>query len=423
MIDTGRQSELSLPQPPGFVRLFFARYPWIINSTIVLLCCLPAASYHVGQLFFSDRSRLFLLPEAVALVGVLGGSFALVFRRRHPVWVAVAVAVCSVAVFPAELEQGFYPLPMLFVVYAVAVYHSVRFAWLVFAVFSGQILLFGWILALTRDWTPFTAAFIVCVLLLVATLMGVNVGNRKRYVGALVDRAAQLVRERDQQALLAAASERARIAREMHDIVAHSLTVMVRLADGSELSAQKHPDRARVMMHEVAETGRQALNDMRMVLGVLGENSTHPAQAELSWQPQPGYAELQPLIQSYRAAGLPVVLEITGETPQEKLIQLTVYRVIQEALTNALRYAAHATRVDVKLQTQQEQLLVRITDDGRTGSPAQQEISLGSGRGIIGMRERVAAHNGWVDVGPQSSGWQVQVCIPLAAEPLSGGVL
>ena len=137
--------------------------------------------------------------------------------------------------------------------------------------------------------------------MLAATLIGVNVGNRKRYVAALVDRAAQLARERDQQAQLARVSERARIAREMHDIISHSLSVIVALADGADAIAQIDPERSRVAMREVAATGRNSMAEMRRLLGVLGEDSdtdvAAPAVApDAPLNPQPGLGQLADLV-------------------------------------------------------------------------------------------------------------------------------
>jgi signal transduction histidine kinase len=238
---------------------------------------------------------------------------------------------------------------------------------------------------------------------LIAALVGINVGNRRRYLSAVLDRADRLVRERDQQAELAAAAERARVAREMHDIIAHSLSVVVTLADGAVASAANNPDSARQAMERVADTGRTALAEMRRLLGVLG-----PGGEEGDLQPQPGMDRLPELIENFRAAGLPIRVETIGTAPDDASVQLALYRIVQEALTNVLRYSGGPKKVDVQVRYGNDGSEVTVTDDGSTVT----DYDGGAGRGIIGMRERASLFGGVAEAGPIRGGWRVHASIP-----------
>ena len=207
-------------------------------------------------------------------------------------------------------------LPILISLYALAVYRSVRAAWIAFGVSLVVATASAYIAAAALDngvLSPFGAdapasASQFGVLMLIATLIGVTMGNRRRYLVALIDRARDLARERDQQAELATARERARIAREMHDIVSHSLTVMVTLADGSAATSARDPERAADAMRRVAETGREALGDMRRMLGLLSEPGDQSGAAAGELAPQPDLRALPELVDDFRALGMPVTL-------------------------------------------------------------------------------------------------------------------
>jgi signal transduction histidine kinase len=242
---------------------------------------------------------------------------------------------------------------------------------------------------------------------LVAIAAGISVRNRRLHVTALVDRANALAVERDQGAQLAAAAERARIAREMHDVVAHSLSVMIALADGAGAAMERSPDRAREALEELSGTGRAALGDMRRVLGALRD-----PQAPLD--PQPGSVDLDHLIDRFRTAGVPVRWTRTGPPlPPDAGLQLAVYRIVQEALTNVLRHAPGTGRVDVVMVSTDGHVEITVTDSGgalgRGGVAAGD--SAGSGRGLIGMRERAAVYGGRVQAGPHDAGWRVHAVL------------
>lgn len=383
------------------LRRYLAEHPFAVDIGLAAIYLLPSV---IGVIVVSatepsPREIAHLALSVVAAAAVLA-------RRYHPVvFFGIATVVLGASVF---LGRDVDVIPTLFALYALAVYRSIRSAWVAFGVtalvtvatLTAQVLL-----AQAAVFTPLqTAALPSGILVLsfsvVAVLIGSNAGNRRRYLDALIDRARQLARERDQQAEIAAAAERSRIAGELHDIVSHSLTVMITLADGSARQAGADPARSAETMRLVAETGRGALADMRRLLGVLRDGDGEPARG-----PQPGVADLGDLVETFRAAGLPVRITVSGVPPEDAGQQLTVFRVVQEGLTNALRYAATATAVRVVLVFAADRVIITVDDDASVhGAPGQ-----GSGRGLLGLRERVALYGGTLEAGPRpGGGWRVR---------------
>lgn len=244
--------------------------------------------------------------------------------------------------------------------------------------------------------------------------LGLYFAARRAYLAELQDRAERLERERDQQAALAAAAERARIAREMHDVVAHHLTVMTTLAEAAVAASASSPEKATDVMRTVAVTGRRALADTRRLLGVLRERDgtgTGTGSAE-ALQPVPDLSQLDALIEQVRSAGLDTALELHGQAPDVPAgVQLAVYRLVQEALTNTLKHGGAGARACVRLSFEPGELRVDVNDDG-AGSAAP--AAAGVGGGLPGMRERVRAYGGDVQAGPrQTAGWAVTARLPL----------
>jgi signal transduction histidine kinase len=240
--------------------------------------------------------------------------------------------------------------------------------------------------------------------------LGLYVAARRAYLAELRDRAERLERDRDQQAALAAAAERARIAREMHDIVAHHLTVMTTLAEAAVATSVSSPQQATEVMRSVAATGRRALADTRRLLGVLRERAGQDTGEAL--QPVPDLDQLDALIEQVRSAGLDTTLEVRGQAPDMPPgVQLAVYRLVQEALTNTLKHCGAGARASVRLSYAGGELRVDVDDDGAgTAAPA----SAGVGGGLPGMRERIRAYGGDVQAGPrQPAGWAVSARLPL----------
>jgi signal transduction histidine kinase len=241
-----------------------------------------------------------------------------------------------------------------------------------------------------------------------AAVLGVSVRQRRALLVSLEEKAARLEIERDREGQLGAAAERARIAREMHDIVAHNLSVMIALADGASYAMDASPERALQATQRVSATGRQALVEMRRLLGVLGEEaSARPLE------PQPSLGRLDELLAQVHAAGIPVTMDLDGD-PSElpEGVQLTVFRVAQEALTNTLKHAERPTRAHLSLSCHPEHVELEVTDTGAgTGDRTRVESAAApGGRGLRGMRERAAVYGGRLEAGPgPAGGWRVQL--------------
>jgi signal transduction histidine kinase len=244
-------------------------------------------------------------------------------------------------------------------------------------------------------------------LVAVAALLGTGVSSRRAHLAELLDRAARLEVERDQKAMIAAAAERARMAREMHDVIAHSLAVIVSLADGAQAKLAREPERAGEAIANVANVGRQALGETRRLLGVLRES-----ELETSRAPQPGLGQLPALLEQVRSTGLQATLRFDGEPFEVPPgAELTVYRIVQEAATNTLKHASGAARFDVVVSYNRPSLCVEVVDDGTSTRPPA-----GGGGGIRGMRERLALYGGSLSAGRgPAGGWAVQAV--LRADP------
>ncbi|PKI90732.1 ATPase [Actinomycetales bacterium SN12] len=251
------------------------------------------------------------------------------------------------------------------------------------------------------DWLNFFS--LVAALLVITTLLGINAGHRRRQLGELRHRAEQLARERDQQAETARAQERERIAREMHDVIAHSLTVMIAVSDGARLAADEKPQQAKEAMGRVAETGRRTLGEVRRLLATVRADDAEPP---VPHAPQPDAARLPSLVQEFSAAGLPVRLTVTGRAPADPALGLTVYRIVQESLTNSLRHGREIRSVEVDVAWEDGEVRIVVQDF----SAAAQLLPAGErspGRGLVGMQERVALYDGDIETGPHAGGWRV----------------
>jgi signal transduction histidine kinase len=405
-------AEATEPRPPGRVRRFVRAHPFGLDLAGVLFLLLA-----VGMPALVREHRPVAFGFSVALL------VPMIWRRRRPT--AVFAAVATIA-FVQWLVDAHTPadLTLFAALYAVAAYDSRRRAYLAAAVCE-----LGVILAIAR-WTPsdlgaiLTALVFSAGMITAAGALGINVGNRRARLAYLEERAARLERERDQQAQLAAAAERARIARELHDVVAHNLTVMIALADGAAFTLATAPVRAAEAVAAVSDTGREALGEMRRLLGVLRDG---PVPAERA--PQPGLADVDRLVDQVRRAGLPVAVEISGAPLALSAgAELTVFRLVQEGLTNTLKHAGSGAAARVSLRYHPTGLDVEIIDTGPEDppawparparparsavAPAGQALPAGparpGGQGLAGMRERVAVYGGTVDAGPRpTGGWRV----------------
>jgi signal transduction histidine kinase len=233
---------------------------------------------------------------------------------------------------------------------------------------------------------------------------------------ALRERAARIEREREQQAELAAAAERARIAREMHDVVAHGLSVMVLQAEGARYSLPASATVSRAALEEVARTGRTAIGEMRQLLGLLREGSV--GEGVSPTLPAPGLDDLDELVAQARSAGAAVTLSRTGDLGRvPPVVALTAYRVVQEGLTNARRHGGDEVQVD--LVADEQELLVRVHDAGRP-EPDEPAERADPGLGLVGLHERVTAAGGRAHAAPDpTGGFTVEVVLPLRSAAVS----
>jgi signal transduction histidine kinase len=385
----------------GLLRL--AGYPahraagrWVFD----VLVALAAAASAVPAVIHTDGR-----PQTLVIVVLALGAAPLLVRRIWSLPVFGLVVAVNLAAGLAVHGHALNGAALLIALYTVAAMRPRRDACtcaglLEVTVVTGLLLFAG------GGWW-FDAIF-ASGMVAAALGLGLYSATRRAYLAELHDRAERLERERDRQGALATAAERARIAREMHDIVAHNLTVMVTLSEAAIATSAASPERATDLMRKVSATGRRALADTRRLLGVL-----RPGQdPDEDLQPVPGLAQLDTLIEQVRSAGLDTTLEIRGAAPDVPAgLQLTAYRLVQEALTNTLKHGGTGARASVRLRFQPGELRVDIDDDG-AGDTAPATASIGSG--LIGMQERVHAYGGDVQAGPRSGGgWKVSAQLHL----------
>ncbi|GAA4317216.1 sensor histidine kinase [Streptomyces venetus] len=348
------------------------------------------------------------VPGWLLLVLSLGLSVPLLRRRTHPAAVLAAMVPFALvnAWTGAALQAS---LLQLVPVYHLALRRPLRNLWWATALVIAPVLV-----SIARygegTWDQQIGSHLMSVT--VAVLIGVTVRTRRNYTEALEDRARRLEIERDQQAQLATAAERARIAREMHDIIGHNLSVITGLADGGRYAAGKSPERAAQALDAIATTSRQALTELRRLLDVMREEE----QDQASRSPQPGLTDLGTLLDGVRSAGLPVHTTVHGSPTLPPGRQLTVYRVIQEALTNTLKHGGPDATAEIELSYEDKgAVTVTITDTGN-GSRTEGTARGGpGGRGLPGMRERTALYGGTLEAGPRphpERGWCVRLHLP-----------
>ncbi|MGY2005049.1 sensor histidine kinase [Blastococcus sp. SYSU DS1024] len=381
---------------------------WLRDRTFAVDAALAAALGLVtvvlpalaGAYYWSDQIRALVLGALLIA--------PLAWRRVAPV--PAAAVVVAVGLLELVLTDDFLAanVAVLVMVYSLAGY-APRWA----GKAGLAIGLVGAVLAALRyfggglsDSTILTAGAIG-VSVVAAWALGDLRRARLQRLAALEERAQLLELERDQEMRLAATAERARIAREMHDVVAHSLSVVIAQADGGRYAGKADPQAATDALEAIAATGRQALTDMRALLGVLRDGGGE------EYAPQPDVAAIPALVEDVRASGLDVDLIVEG-TPQPMPAgpQLAAYRIVQESLTNVLKHAGPAGRAWVRLQWRPDALELSVLDDGR-GAAAAITGSDGLGQGMRGMRERAQLHGGHLEAGPRhGGGFGVHAALP-----------
>ena len=390
-----------------WVRAIVERHRRVVDGGFAVLVGLICAVPMTGR----TEARGYDGPRAIDFAFLALLLVPLVWRRTAPVltfWTVFALAWLT--------DLVGIDLPALLIVpvvaaYAVARHRPLRYLWAPVAAIELTVLSLG----LTQD-TPWEAVAGITATLAATVLLGVNARTRKAYLAELEERAVRLARERDQQAELAAAAERARIARELHDIVAHNLAVMIALADGAVYNANVAPNKAADAMAKVSGTGRQALGEMRRLLGVLRDGEVGPPAALMvaDLNPQPGLDDIDALVEQVRGAGLRVVVTREGVPGSWGAgAGLAVYRILQEALTNTLKHAGPEAVVQVRLRYTADGVELEVSDDG-----AHRSVAVPAGRdrydgnGLSGMAERAASYGGRLEAGPQpQGGWRVHTAM------------
>ena len=349
----------------------------------------------------------------LALGAGIGAS--LYWRRRSP---AITLAACfalglvqlaaglAVGLQPRVLP-GLYDLGIIIAIYSTVAYgtRAARLAAVAGGAAGAAAAALVWATGVRDTWNQ---AFAVCVLfapVLLAWALGTAARTRRAYLVSLEDRAARLQREREALARAAVAEERERIARELHDIIAHSVSVMIVQSDGADAAIEQgNTGEARTAVAAIGRTGRAALTDLRLLVGVLRNDRDGAG-------PQPGIGELQDLID---AVPLKVRLQVDGE-PRElpQGLALAVFRIVQEALTNTVKHAGPDASADVRLSYESDAVEVEVTDDGFVPGPTGVIGDGLIGHGLIGMRERTAMFGGTFTAGPQAArGFRVLARLP-----------
>jgi signal transduction histidine kinase len=350
-------------------------------------------------------------PRGLDTVVVLLCTVPLAWRRRAPLAAfTVIIATFSLAQPLTSASASFFAglLPALIGAYSVARYEDGRRVIAAIAIGLGGMLL---LVATTPNFQKPEELLFETFLWSSAWLLGWTIRRGEKRARELGKRAERLEREREEQARAAVLDERARIARELHDVVAHGVSVMVVQAGAARSMLPPQDDATRAQLRSIEGIGRQALTEMRHLLEMLRDHD------ELALEPLPGIGQLEALVAAAREANLPVEVRIEGQPqPLPPGVDLTAYRIVQEGLTNAIKHAGAATAV-VTVRYLADALELEILDDG-AGASSGNGSGAATGHGLIGMRERTALYGGELQVGPRAdaAGFAVRVRLPVAAE-------
>jgi signal transduction histidine kinase len=344
----------------------------------------------------------------LALVG-LAATAPIAIRRRWPL-LAVTIIMGDFAIHPFVATKDFgYPnlnlfevfLAFLLSVYSTAANTNGRRTWIGAGIIIGAQLVGSLSAVALGNSTPQTGSYFFYT---IAWILGKTIQHRNELSRRLADRAETLEQTRDAEVDKAVSHERSRMARELHDVVSHSVSLMTLQAGAARQALDVHPQRARQQLLGIESTGREAMVEMRRLLGLLREAPDEPAL-----EPQPSLRHIDLLVERMKEAGLPVQLsadDIPSSMPRG--VDLTAYRIVQEGLTNALKHS-NPTCVQVNIRVLESAVEIEVEDDGIPGS-----VSAGShGHGLIGMQERVAIYGGQLDAGPAlGRGFRLKARIP-----------
>ncbi|MEU1123962.1 sensor histidine kinase [Streptomyces sp. NPDC005899] len=357
--------------------------------------------------------------EQVAAVPIAVGLCTVVaLRRRAPEKMLLLAILMGVAQLLFGLRPNAADFALLVITYTVA---TAGERWASRVALVGSLCAAGLSRLRWPQEAPSTSwsqsVFVVVVMtvpFVLAWVLGDSIRTRRAYFSQLEERAARLEREREAQSKVAVAAERARIARELHDVVAHNVSVMVVQADGAAYVMDASPDQAKKALETISHTGRQALAEMRRLLGVL---RTGDAEEGGEYVPQPDVEQIEDLVGQVRRTGLTVDFKIEGTPrPLPSGVELTAYRIVQEALTNTRKHGGPDAGASVRLVYFDDGLGLLVEDDGRGAAHELYEDggADGAGQGMIGMRERVGMVGGTLDAGPRpGGGFRISALLPL----------
>ena len=384
------------------VREAIRRHPWWTDSLLALFLTLFSEASAILSRTHAGHS-----VEVLEVVLVPFTTAPIALRRYRPLAV-LAITVSAGAVILIFTSQAQFPVGVLVALYTVASRCerplSIRAAkWVALPIAIAVLVNTG---ARPGRAIPELAVFAI------AWVIGDNIRTRRAYLAELEARAARLEREREEKAERAVVEERTRIARELHDVIAHNVSVMVVQASAGDELFDTDPERARESLRSVAATGRAALTELRRLLGVI--RAEEEPGGGPSYAPQPGIDYLDELVRQVKETGLAVELSVLGE-PRElpEGVGLCAYRIVQEALTNTLKHAG-ASRANVSLRYVDDALELQVVDDGRGVRTGNGDGEPG-GHGLIGMRERVALFGGELTAQPRGAehGYEVRARLPL----------
>lgn len=378
---------------------------------------------------------------AYGTVGIVHGvlmALPLFARRRFPVATFAVVALLAAAQLLAGDTFTLLPHDVAIFVALYSVVKYARRAWVGFAALG--VTLFGCLAAAVllspaargvdpgQPWLDQYILTLAASVTIGVTLLGLTVRIRHLYVRSLEERAATAERERDHLARIAVVEERGRIARELHDIIAHSLSVMIVHADGGRFALDRDPERTRSALTTIGATGREALGEMRQLIDVL----RHPERSAdaVVERPRGALDQVGEAVAKARSAGLAVEFAVTGTAPEvPDGVSLAVYRIVQESLTNVLKHAGERATARVAITYTRQAITIEVVDDGGRRAAAAAVPALtnvtplplpaaalpAGGHGLIGMRERTGLYGGEFTAGARlDGGWQVRASIPLS---------
>ena len=389
--------------------------PLAVDRVLAAIFAVVGVVTAFGQAIRDDEGMIregYREPGALLIVTVLVTCAPIAFRRRSPL---VALVISSLGIFVhilANWPEGSLPFAVLLLTYTVGAWCPLRQAIAGLAVVATVIVVLGLSGAPGLD---AVGVFGVIAEFAAGWAIGVAMRNRRAATEARVREADKRAEAERQSAARVLAEERLRIAQELHDVVAHSMSVIAVQAGVGAHVLDERPEQARAALEAISVTSRGTLTEMRRLLGVLRDSDGARSHA-----PAPGLADLPRLVDDVRAVGVPATLHVEGTADSVHAgIELSAYRVVQEALTNVLKHAGKPTRVDVTVRHRQGLLAVEVTDDGRglaarsrnggaAGAPEE-----GSGHGLVGMRERVELWGGELSVGPApGGGYRVTALLP-----------